>query len=127
MVERSYLYTFRKFLSRFRESLVRWKIVNADGKYILQGNEDRESILTIPTEAKSFSIGSDGVVSYVDDDGELQTAGQIIIAKFSNNGGLEKIGSNEYQETTNSGTPLEGVPGGDDWCWLNRCRCVRNV
>ena len=33
----------------------------------------------------------------------LQTAGQIIIAKFPNNGGLEKVGSNEYQETTNSG------------------------
>ena len=55
------------------------------------------SILQIPTEAKSFSIGSDGIVSYVDDIGELQTAGQISIAKFSNNGGLEKIGSNEYQ------------------------------
>ena len=53
--------------------------------------------ITIPTDAKSFSIGSDGIVSYVDDDGELQTAGQIIIAKFPNNGGLEKIGSNEYQ------------------------------
>ena len=36
------------------------------------------------------------VVSYVDGDGELQTAGQISIAKFSNNGGLEKIGSNKY-------------------------------
>ena len=38
--------------------------------------------------------------------GELQTAGQISIAKFPNNGGLEKIGSNEYQETTNSGDAI---------------------
>ena len=38
--------------------------------------------------------------------GELQEAGQIIIAKFPNNGGLEKIGSNEYQETTNSGEAI---------------------
>ena len=30
--------------------------------------------ITIPTEAKSFSIGSDGVVSYVDNAGELQTS-----------------------------------------------------
>ena len=29
-------------------------------------------LLIIPTDAKSFSIGSDGVVSYVDEDGELQ-------------------------------------------------------
>ena len=39
--------------------------------------------ITIPTDAKSFSIGSDGVVSYVDDTGELQTAGQISISKIS--------------------------------------------
>ena len=54
-------------------------IVNADGKF-LQGDG---GAITIPTEAKSFSIGSDGVVSYVDEDGELETAGQIIIAKIS--------------------------------------------
>ena len=57
-----------------------------------------EGILQSQPNAKSFSIGSDGVVSYVDEYGELQyLAGQIIIAKFPNNGGLEKIGSNEYQ------------------------------
>ena len=43
-------------------------IVNADGKY-LKGDGWG---ITIPTEAKSFSIGSDGVVSYVDEAGELQ-------------------------------------------------------
>ena len=99
-------------------------IVNADGKY-LQGRW--MGTITIPTDAKSFSIGSDGVVSYVDEDGELEDAGQISIAKFPNNGGLEKVGSNEYQETTNSGVAVEGVPGGETWCRLNRCRCLRNV
>ena len=42
----------------------------------------------------------------------LKHAGQISIAKFPNNGGLEKVGSNEYQMTTNSGDVEEGVPGG---------------
>ena len=47
------------------------KIVNADGKYLeaLDGGA-----IIIPTDAKSFSIGSDGVVSYVDDSGELQVS-----------------------------------------------------
>ena len=41
------------------------KIVNADGKYL---KRDGGGNITIPTDAKSFSIGSDGVVSYVDED-----------------------------------------------------------
>jgi flagellar hook protein FlgE len=85
------------------------RIVNADGKYL----KGEDGIINIPTTAKSFSIGSDGVVSYVDEIGELQEAGQIILAKFPNNGGLEKIGSNEYQMTTNSGEAVEGVPSGE--------------
>ena len=31
-----------------------------------------DGTIKIPTNAKSFSIGSDGVVSYVDETGELQ-------------------------------------------------------
>lgn len=84
------------------------RIVNADGKFL----KGEEGVITIPTEAKSFSIGSDGIVSFVDSAGNIQEAGQISMAKFPNSGGLEKIGSNEYQETTNSGEPLPDVPGG---------------
>ena len=44
----------------------------------------------------------------------FKLAGQITIAKFPNNGGLEKVGSNEYPERQlTRGTPLEGLPGGD--------------
>jgi flagellar hook protein FlgE len=81
--------------------------IDADGNVTIKG-----APIIIPTDAKSFSIGSDGVVSYVDAAGELQTAGQVIITKFSNPGGLEKVGSNKYTATTNSGDPISGVPGG---------------
>lgn len=101
-------------------------IVNAEGKYLVGYDPSDTSaidpetgeILTtiapliIPDSAKSFSIGSDGIVSYVDSAGALQTAGQIIITKFSNSGGLEKVGSNNYQESTNSGIPFKGLPDG---------------
>ncbi len=94
-------------------------IVNSDGKYLVGAlfNDNDELIGTkapiiIPKDAKSFSIGSDGIVSYIDGSGSLQTAGQMVIAKFSNNGGLEKVGSNNFQQTTNSGEPLKGLPGG---------------
>lgn len=59
--------------------------------------------IVIPIDAESMSIGQDGTISYVDSSGKLQYAGQLVMAKFSNPGGLNKIGSNYYQETQNSG------------------------
>lgn len=60
--------------------------------------------IVIPTSAKSFSVGSDGVVSYIDGTtGALLKAGQIMIAKFPNNEGLEKVGGNLFKSSANSG------------------------
>ncbi len=96
-------------------------LVNLEGKYVVgyKAPLDANGVVTttvapikVPNDAKSFSIGSDGKVSYVDSNGDLKTAGQIIIVKFSNNGGLQKSGSNNFQETTNSGAPLKGLPEG---------------
>lgn len=64
--------------------------------------------IQIPTTAQSMSIGQDGTINFVDENGELQVAGQIQLAKFPNTGGLEKVGSNYYQETSNSGAPVVG-------------------
>ncbi|MCK6206206.1 MULTISPECIES: flagellar basal body rod protein FlgG [Bacillaceae] len=69
--------------------------------------------ITIPTDAKSMSIGKDGSVSFVDKDGELKWAGQLVLAKFPNAGGLEKIGNNMFRQTNNSGTPLLNFAGTD--------------
>ncbi|MGM7701177.1 flagellar basal body rod protein FlgG [Pseudalkalibacillus sp. Hm43] len=74
-------------------------LVNADGLRVQGAGGD----ITIPTDAESFSIGNDGTVNYIDNAGNVVSAGQISISKFANNGGLEKAGSNLYQETTNSG------------------------
>ncbi|MBH0167738.1 MULTISPECIES: flagellar basal body rod protein FlgG [Fictibacillus] len=90
-------------------------IVNSDGKYLLGpvGTPATTSVaIKIPTDAKSFSVGADGTVNYIDKDGKLTKAGQIELAKFSNNEGLEKAGSNEYRASTNSGNPLPSYPGG---------------
>jgi flagellar hook protein FlgE len=85
------------------------QIVNSDGKFLLASGNAK---IQIPTTAKSFSVGADGTVSYINNVGALITAGQIELAKFSNNEGLEKAGSNEYRESTNSGTPTPSFPGG---------------
>ena len=42
---------------------------------------------------------------YVDANGNLQYAGQLLLAKFPNAEGLEKTGGNYYLNTANSGVP----------------------
>ncbi|KZE96301.1 Flagellar basal-body rod protein FlgG [Geobacillus stearothermophilus] len=85
-------------------------IVNTDGLYLVgEGYENgaftgKRARIQIPTNAKSVSIGADGVVNYVDAVGNLQVAGRIRLAKFPNNDGLEKVGGNLFRETANSGT-----------------------
>lgn len=62
--------------------------------------------IMIPTNAQSMSIAQDGTVNYVDVNGNLQVAGQLLLANFPNEGGLEKSGSNYYNASANSGNPF---------------------
>jgi flagellar hook protein FlgE len=98
-------------------------MVTGDGLFVL-GNAGADAndqtiasnnpgLIQIPTNAKSFSIGSDGTVNYVDTTGNLQVAGQIQVAKFPNSGGLEKVGGNLFKETANSGISIINKPGED--------------
>jgi len=80
-------------------------LVNSDGKYLVGVNGK----INIPVDAQSMSIGQDGTVTYVDEGGELIDAGQIQLAKFPNNGGLTKEGSNYYRQSPASGDPSPGV------------------
>ncbi|MAM61849.1 flagellar basal-body rod protein FlgG [Maritimibacter sp. UBA3975] len=68
--------------------------------------------ITIPTEARSVSINANGeVYAYFDDQVEAQLLGQFTLAQFTNDKGLEAIGSNNFLETEASGPPLVGEPG----------------
>ncbi|MCZ8532778.1 flagellar hook-basal body complex protein [Psychrobacillus psychrodurans] len=62
--------------------------------------------IQIPTDAQSMSVSQDGTVTFVDKGGELRWAGQLVLAKFPNPGGLEKSGSNYFKSSPNSGIPL---------------------
>ncbi|MBD7983535.1 flagellar hook-basal body complex protein [Sporosarcina sp. Sa2YVA2] len=62
--------------------------------------------LRIPKNAQSMSVAQDGTVTFVDSEGTLKWAGQLVLAKFSNPGGLNKAGGNYFQQTANSGNPL---------------------
>lgn len=86
-------------------------IVSPDGRYLADSNGNTP--ITIPDDAQSFSISSDGNVNYVDATGDPQVAGQIGLAIFSNPSGLEKSGSNLFVATGNSGIPEITFPGNE--------------
>ncbi|MEN8699466.1 flagellar basal body rod protein FlgG [Bacillus infantis] len=85
--------------------------VSEDGVPSYTGNGAVYGPIKIPSDAKSMSIGKDGSVTFVDKAGELKWAGKLILAKFPNAGGLEKVGNNMFQQTNNSGAPVLDYAG----------------
>lgn len=84
-------------------------IVNQDGLYLLDidGNQ-----IEVPPDSQSFSISQTGDVNIIDVDGLLMDPPQTIsLAFFANPEGLQKVGSNLYQVSTNSGPEEFAIPG----------------
>nr|WP_010399368.1 flagellar basal-body rod protein FlgG [Paracoccus sp. TRP] len=68
--------------------------------------------ITIPEDARSISINANGeVFAYFSDRVEPENLGQITLASFINEKGLEAIGSNMFLESTASGAPRVASPG----------------
>jgi flagellar basal-body rod protein FlgG len=81
------------------------QIVTADG-YVVQ------PAMTIPVNTTEVTINETGQVYVrVGTDTTLQLIGQFTLANFTNEAGLDPLGSNLYRETPASGTPVVGVPG----------------
>lgn len=62
-------------------------------------------------QLQSIAIGGDGVVTGVFDNGVSRALAQIMIADFTNPGGLSKQSESVYKATANSGDPVYGRPG----------------
>lgn len=86
-------------------------LVTQEGWYVLGTGGANPPYIQIPAGSTNVSIGSDGTVTYIDNTGTLQTAGQIELAKFSNPAGLMRMSGNRWAETPNSGAPQLGAPG----------------
>jgi flagellar basal-body rod protein FlgG len=81
------------------------EIVTADGFVVEPG-------LTIPNNAISVTINASGqVLAKIDGQVAPTTVGQLDLALFPNEAGLEAIGNNLYLETPSSGTASTGKPG----------------
>ncbi len=70
--------------------------------------------ITIPSDARSISINAQGeVYAYFVDQVEPELIGAFTLAGFTNDKGLEAIGSNMFVETAASGPALVAEPGQD--------------
>ncbi len=71
--------------------------------------------IAIPPNALTITVGTDGTVS-VTQPGQTQAqqVGVIQLATFQNPGGLNSVGQNMLLQTTASGDPIVGTPGGAD-------------
>jgi flagellar basal-body rod protein FlgG len=79
-----------------------------------QGNQLQPAI-TIPPSATNITIGTDGTVSVqLPGQAQAQQVGSIQLATFANPGGLSSVGNNYFLETTASGNPIVGTPGGTE-------------
>jgi flagellar hook protein FlgE len=58
-----------------------------------------------------FSIGSDGTITGSFSNGTTAALGQIALASFANEDGLQQVGNTDYTETLASGQAVIGVPG----------------
>ncbi len=62
-------------------------------------------------ELQGLSIGGDGIIQGLFSNGQTAEIGQIALAKFASPGGLNKMGSNLFATTINSGAAVINAPG----------------
>lgn len=86
--------------------------VSSTGQLVTNNGYTVNPGITIPANAQSVTIGSDGTVSVtIPGQATAQSVGQLQVASFVNPAGLEPRGQNIFAETTASGTPNSGTPG----------------
>ena len=86
--------------------------VDAQGQMVTSNGYQLQPAITIPEDAQSITIGTDGVVSVMQPGQAAPTqVGAIQLADFINPAGLQPIGENLFLETAASGSPQAGNPG----------------
>jgi len=85
--------------------------LNSQGQIVTASGETLEPGITIPSEATSITIGTDGTVSITTPgQANTQNVGQIQLSTFANPAGLEAMGRNLFRETAASGQASSSTP-----------------
>ncbi|HEY1611598.1 MAG TPA: flagellar basal-body rod protein FlgG [Paraburkholderia sp.] len=85
---------------------------NAQGQLVTSSGYEVIPAITLPANATSLTIGSDGVVTVTTPNSSANTTiGALQLAMFINPAGLQSNGENLLTETASSGTPTVTTPG----------------
>lgn len=94
---------------------------NAQGQLVTLDGYQVTPPIVVPPNTSSVTISQSGLVSASI---ATQTApvqlGQLTLATFTNDAGLQALGGNLYKETAASGTPTVGVPGDPGFGVINQ-------
>jgi flagellar basal-body rod protein FlgG len=87
--------------------------INADGQLVTSTGYSLEPAISIPTDAATIDIGTDGGINVTDATGTRTVVGTIQLARFANPSGLTAQGDNLLAPTDASGEALVGLAGQD--------------
>ncbi|NIY48691.1 flagellar basal-body rod protein FlgG [Cedecea colo] len=83
-----------------------------NGQLVTASGYPIQPAITISQDANTLTVGKDGIVSVtIVGQTAPQQVGQLTLATFINDSGLESTGENLYRETQSSGAPNESTPG----------------
>jgi flagellar basal-body rod protein FlgG len=85
--------------------------MDSQGNVVTASGYALQPAITIPQGTQSVTIGSDGVVSALSSTNKSTQIGQVQLADFVNEEGLQPIGNNLLVESAASGAPQTGTPG----------------
>ncbi|MGY4451115.1 flagellar basal-body rod protein FlgG [Bradyrhizobium sp. i1.3.1] len=94
---------------------------NANGQLVTTDGYLLDPAITIPQGTVQVVVNQTGqVFAKLDTEVNPRQIGQLNLANFANEAGLEPLGSNLYRETTASGTPVVGLPGDSGYGKINQ-------
>lgn len=93
-------------------------LVTQDGYYVVGRSNNTgtgtDQLINIPPGSSNVNIGQDGGVSYIPPAGGARvTAGYLSLAKFANEGGLQRDVGSRWLASGASGAEQVGTPGGN--------------
>ncbi|QAU46075.1 flagellar basal-body rod protein FlgG [Bradyrhizobium guangzhouense] len=86
------------------------------GRIVTAGGNPVQPTITIPNNASGITVNEQGQVTVTLPGSTTNTnLGQIGVTRFINKAGLQPVGSNQFVETTSSGTPQDGTANSEGY------------
>ena len=85
--------------------------LDSQGNVVTASGYPLSPAITIPAGTQSVTVGADGVVTAVSAASKTTQIGQVQLADFINEEGLQPTGNNLLVESAASGSPQVGTPG----------------